>query len=56
MFYECARYVTAQVPHDAADQLIFEEESKEKARKEEALLKEWAEKEKAKKGKVFANI
>lgn len=45
-----------QVPREAADKLIFEEESKEKAKKEAKIAEERAEREKAKKGKVFAHL
>lgn len=45
-----------QVPREAADKLIFEEEAKEKAKKEAKIAEEKAEREKAKKGKVFAHL
>ncbi|CAM9740054.1 unnamed protein product [Ectocarpus sp. 4 AP-2014] len=45
-----------KVPRDAADKLIFEQETKEKAAKEAKIAEERAEKEKAKKGKVFAHL
>lgn len=45
-----------QVPREAADKLIFEEEAKERAKKEAKVAEEKSEREKAKKGKVFAHL
>lgn len=45
-----------KVPREAADKLVFEQEAKEKAKKEAKIAEERAEREKAKKGKVFAHL
>lgn len=44
------------MPREALDKLVFEEESKEKAAKEAKIVEDNAEKEKAKKGKVFTHL
>ena len=44
------------MPRAAADKLIFEKEAKVKAERDAKLAKEKADKEKEKKGKVFAHL
>ncbi|CAM9148326.1 unnamed protein product [Ascophyllum nodosum] len=58
MYEFCAPSLQAilKVPRAAADKLIFEKEAKVKAERDAKLAKEKADKEKEKKGKVFAHL